>query len=142
MSVVLCVTDGLPDSEAWVTHLYMRGHDAQAVDLKTLASMKGDQWSRCALVIANASVKQFASDNAAFAAKCRALKADRIVLIDPPAPQFAIKGEFNGAVLKITPAEDGWWPDSSMTSRMWLLETRRPTIFFVWLAALPCRMSP
>ena len=117
MSVVLCLTDGLPDSEAWVTHLYMRGHDAQAVDLKTLASMKGDQWSRCALVLANASVKKFAADNAAFAAKCRALKADRIVLIDPPAPQFAIKGEFNGAVLKITPAEDGWRFASEVVAR-------------------------
>ena len=108
MSVVLCLTDGLPDSEAWVTHLYMRGHDAQAVDLKTLLSTKGDQWTRCALVMASASVKKFAADNAQFASKCRQLKADRIVMIDPPGDKFALKGEFNGAVLKIKPAEDGW----------------------------------
>jgi two-component system response regulator FlrC len=108
MSVVLCLTDGLPDSEAWVTHLYMRGHDAQAVDLKTLLSTKGDQWPRCALVMASASVKQFAADNAQFASKCRQLKADRIVMVDPPGNKFSVKGEFNGAVLKIKPTEDGW----------------------------------
>jgi two-component system response regulator FlrC len=116
MGVALCVTDGLPDREAWITHLHMRGYEVQTIDLKSLASVKAE-WARCGLVLSTTAAKTMASDGTGFAGWCRQLKAERIVVVDEAGEQFQVKGEFNGSVLKLRPSIDGWRFASEVVAR-------------------------
>ncbi|MEY4091083.1 MAG: hypothetical protein RLZZ496_265, partial [Pseudomonadota bacterium] len=50
MSMVLCLTDHLADSEAWTTHLHMRGHETAMSDVKSLTALKTDSWDRAGLL--------------------------------------------------------------------------------------------
>ncbi len=108
MNVVLCLTDGLADREAWITHLHMRGYETRIVDMKSLGGLKTDGWTRCGLLLSHAAAKQLAKDGTGFATWCRTLKAEKIAVLDDAGEEFAVKGEFNGSVLKVCPSVDGW----------------------------------
>ena len=108
MSMVLCLTDDLSDSEAWITHLHMRGYETMVTDLKSLSTVSPDQWQRSGLLLSQSAAKTLAGDGTGFAAHCRRLKADRITVLDQPGETFTLKGEFNGSVLKLRPAIGGW----------------------------------
>ncbi len=108
MNTVLCLTDGLSDREAWITHLHMRGYDVVTSDVKSLGTLKTDAWTRCGLLLSHTAAKQLAKDGTGFATWCRNLKAEKIAVLDEPGETFSVKGEFNGSVLKVTPAVDGW----------------------------------
>jgi two-component system response regulator FlrC len=108
MNVVLCLTDDLPDREAWITHLHMRGYETVTADIKSLGTLKTDAWTRSGLILSHGAAKQLAKDGTGFAGWCRTLKAEKIAVLDETGEDFAVKGEFNGSVLKIRPAADGW----------------------------------
>lgn len=117
MNAVICVTDGLADREAWATHLHMRGYETIMTDMASLPSLKTDGWTRCGLVLAQASAKKMASDAAGFVGWCRKLKAERIVVLGESGTDFEVKGEFNGSVLRVRPAIDGWRFSSEVVAR-------------------------
>ena len=108
MSKVLCITDHLEDNEAWTTHLHMRGYETCMTDIRSLATLKTDGWTKTGLLLSQDAAKALASDGMGLPAWCRKLKAERIVVLDKPGTQFSLKGEFNGSVLRLTPAIDGW----------------------------------
>ncbi len=108
MSSVICVTDGLADHEAWATHLHMRGYETIMTDVQALGSLKSDAWARCGLLVSQSAAKKLASDTAGFVGWCRRLKAERIIVLGEAGPHFEVKGEFNGSVLRIRPAVNGW----------------------------------
>ena len=89
MTAVLCITDGMVDGEAWLTHLHRRGHETSTATIATLAGLKPD-WSRCGLLLASSMLKKIARDSAGFAQICRQLKAERIVMLDEPGETFAL----------------------------------------------------
>jgi two-component system response regulator FlrC len=117
MNTVLCINDNLADSEAWMTHLHMRGYETVSSDIKGLASIKGDAWTRTGLLISHDAAKVLANDTAGLPGWCRKLKADRIVVVDKPADHFSLKGEFNGSVLRLTPSKNGWRYASEVAAR-------------------------
>jgi len=108
MNTVLCINDNLADAEAWTTHLHMRGYETVSVDLKSLATLKTDGWTRTGLFLSQDAAKALATDAAGLAGWCRKLKADRIVVVDKPGDTFSLKGEFNGSVLRLAPSKTGW----------------------------------
>lgn len=116
MTAVLCITDGMVDGEAWLTHLHRRGHETSTATIATLAGLKPD-WPRCGLLLASSMLKKIARDSAGFAQICRQLKAERIVMLDEPGETFALKGEFNGSSLRITPSADNWRYTAEVVSR-------------------------
>ena len=71
MSMVLCLTDDLSDSEAWITHLHMRGYETMVTDLKSLSTVSPDQWQRSGLLLSQSAAKTLAGDGTGFAAHCR-----------------------------------------------------------------------
>ena len=117
MNTVLCINDNLADGEAWMTHLHMRGYETVSSDIKSLASIKNDAWTRTGLLLSHEAAKVLASDTAGLAGWCRKLKADRIVVVDKPGETFALKGEFNGSVLRLTPSTVGWRYASEVAAR-------------------------
>lgn len=117
MNTVLCINDNLADGEAWMTHLHMRGYETVSSDIKGLASIKNDAWTRTGLLLSHEAAKVLATDTAGLAGWCRKLKADRIVVVDKPGETFALKGEFNGSVLRLTPSTVGWRYASEVAAR-------------------------
>ncbi len=108
MSMVLCLTDHLADSEAWTTHLHMRGHETAMSDVKSLTALKTDGWDRAGLLLSQDAAKTLAADALGLPGWCRKLKADRIIVVDKAGEKFQLKGEFNGSVLRLTPSKQGW----------------------------------
>ena len=92
MNTVLCINDNLTDGEAWMTHLHMRGYETVSCDIKSLASIKNDAWTRTGLLLSHEAAKALATDTAGLAGWCRKLKADRIVVVDKPGETFSLKG--------------------------------------------------
>ncbi len=117
MNTVLCINDNLADGEAWMTHLHMRGYETVSTDIKSLASLKNDAWTRTGLLLSHDAAKILAADTAGLAGWCRKLKADRIVVVDKPGETFSLKGEFNGSVLRLTPSTVGWRYASEVAAR-------------------------
>ena len=117
MNTVLCINDNLTDGEAWMTHLHMRGYETVSCDIKSLASIKNDAWTRTGLLLSHEAAKALATDTAGLAGWCRKLKADRIVVVDKPGETFSLKGEFNGSVLRLTPSIVGWRYASEVAAR-------------------------
>lgn len=117
MKTVLCINDNLADSEAWATHLHMHDYETVSTDLKSLASMKADGWTRTGLLLSHDAAKTLAADAVGLAGWCRKLKADRIVVIDKPGETFSVKGEFNGSLLRITPSKSNWRYSAEVAAR-------------------------
>lgn len=107
MNAVLCVTDQLADSEAWITHLHNRGYDIQTTTLAKLGSVDVT-WSQCGLLVSYAVAKKMAADATGFQKWCRQLKAERIVVLNEYGKTFSLKCEFNGTTLQVKPTEDNW----------------------------------
>ncbi|MEY3551771.1 MAG: hypothetical protein RL735_119 [Pseudomonadota bacterium] len=107
MNAVLCVTDQLADSEAWITHLHNRGYETNTTTFAKLASVSVN-WQQCGLIVSQAIAKKLASDATGFQKWCRQLKAERIVVVGEYGPSLTMKCEFNGTTLQIRPSEDNW----------------------------------
>ena len=107
MSAVLCVTDGLADAEAWITHLQNRGYETHTATVAKLHSVD-TSWQQCGLLMSYAVAKKLASDTTGFVKWCRQLKADRIVVLGEGGKGFSLKCEFNGSTLHVRPADNNW----------------------------------
>ena len=107
MSAVLCVTDGLADAEAWITHLHNRGYETHTATLAKLNSVE-TSWPQCGLLMSYAVAKKLASDATGFVKWCRQLKAERIVVLGDGGKGFSLKCEFNGSTLHVRPADNNW----------------------------------
>ncbi len=107
MNAVLCVTDQLADSEAWITHLHNRGYETNTTTFAKLASVSVN-WQQCGLIVSQAIAKKLASDATGFQKWCRQLKAERIVVVGEYGPSLTMKCEFNGTTLQIRPSENNW----------------------------------
>ena len=107
MSAVLCVTDGLADAEAWITHLHNRGYETHTATVAKLHSVDTN-WQQCGLLMSYAVAKKLASDSTGFVKWCRQLKADRIVVLGEGGKGFSLKCEFNGSTLHVRPADNNW----------------------------------
>lgn len=107
MSAVLCVTDGLADAEAWITHLHNRGYETHTATVAKLHSVD-TSWQQCGLLMSYAVAKKLASDTTGFVKWCRQLKADRIVVLGEGGKGFSLKCEFNGSTLHVRPADNNW----------------------------------
>jgi two-component system response regulator FlrC len=107
VNAVLCVTDQLADSEAWITHLHNRGYETNTTTFAKLASVSVN-WQQCGLIVSQAIAKKLASDATGFQKWCRQLKAERIVVVGEYGPSLTMKCEFNGTTLQIRPSEDNW----------------------------------
>ncbi len=107
MSAVLCVTDGLADSEAWITHLHNRGYETHTATLGKLGAVE-TKWPTCGLLMSFAVAKKLAADATGFVKWCRQLKADRIVVLGENGKGFSLKCEFNGSTLHVRPADNNW----------------------------------
>ena len=107
MNAVLCVTDQLADSEAWITHLHNRGYETNTTTFAKLASVAVN-WQQCGLIVSQAIAKKLASDATGFQKWCRQLKAERIVVVGEYGSSLTMKCEFNGTTLQIRPSEDNW----------------------------------
>ncbi len=107
MNAVLCVTDQLADSEAWITHLHNRGYETNTTTFAKLASVSVN-WQQCGLILSQAIAKKLASDATGFQKWCRQLKAERIVVVGEYGPTLTMKCEFNGTTLQIRPSENNW----------------------------------
>ena len=107
MSAVLCVTDGLADAEAWITHLHNRGYETHTATVAKLHSVD-TSWQQCGLLMSYAVAKKLASDATGFVKWCRQLKADRIVVLGEGGKGFSLKCEFNGSTLHVRPADNNW----------------------------------
>ena len=107
MSAVLCVTDGLADAEAWITHLHNRGYETHTATVAKLHSVD-TSWQQCGLLMSYAVAKKLASDATGFVKWCRQLKADRIVVLGEGDKGFSLKCEFNGSTLHVRPADNNW----------------------------------
>ena len=107
MSAVLCVTDGLADSEAWITHLHNRGYETHTVTVAKLNTVE-PTWQQCGLLMSYAVAKKLASDSTGFVKWCRQLKAERIVVLGEAGKGFSLKCEFNGSTLHVRPADNNW----------------------------------
>ena len=107
MSAVLCVTDGLADAEAWITHLHNRGYETHTATVAKLHSVD-TSWQQCGLLMSYAVAKKLASDSTGFVKWCRQLKADRIVVLGEGDKGFSLKCEFNGSTLHVRPADNNW----------------------------------
>jgi two-component system response regulator FlrC len=107
VNAVLCVTDQLADSEAWITHLHNRGYETNTTTFAKLASVSVN-WQQCGLIVSQAIAKKLASDATGFQKWCRQLKAERIVVVGEYGPSLTMKCEFNGTTLQIRPSENNW----------------------------------
>ena len=107
MSAVLCVTDGLADAEAWITHLHNRGYETHTATVAKLHAVD-TSWQQCGLLMSYAVAKKLASDSTGFVKWCRQLKADRIVVLGEGGKGFSLKCEFNGSTLHVRPADNNW----------------------------------
>jgi len=107
VSAVLCVTDGLADAEAWITHLHNRGYETHTATVAKLHSVD-TSWQQCGLLMSYAVAKKLASDTTGFVKWCRQLKADRIVVLGEGGKGFSLKCEFNGSTLHVRPADNNW----------------------------------
>jgi two-component system response regulator FlrC len=107
VNAVLCVTDQLADSEAWITHLHNRGYETNTTTFAKLASVSVN-WQQCGLIVSQAIARKLASDATGFQKWCRQLKAERIVVVGEYGPSLTMKCEFNGTTLQIRPSEDNW----------------------------------
>jgi two-component system, response regulator FlrC len=107
VSAVLCITDGLSDTEAWLTHLHKRGYDTNTATLATLGAVEAT-WGRCGLLLSHAAAKKLAQDATGFVKWCRQLKAERIVVLGERGATFSLKCEFNGTTLQVKPTTDNW----------------------------------
>ena len=107
MSAVLCVTDGLADSEAWITHLHNRGYETHTATVAKLNTVE-PTWQQCGLLMSYAVAKKLASDSTGFVKWCRQLKAERIVVLGEAGKGFSLKCEFNGSTLHVRPADNNW----------------------------------
>jgi two-component system response regulator FlrC len=107
VSAVLCVTDGLADSEAWITHLHNRGYETHTVTVAKLNTVE-PTWQQCGLLMSYAVAKKLASDSTGFVKWCRQLKAERIVVLGEAGKGFSLKCEFNGSTLHVRPADNNW----------------------------------
>ena len=107
MSAVLCVTDGLADSEAWITHLHNRGYETHTATVAKLHTVE-TTWQQCGLLMSYAVAKKLASDSTGFVKWCRQLKAERIVVLGEAGKGFSLKCEFNGSTLHVRPADNNW----------------------------------
>ena len=107
MSAVLCVTDGLADAEAWITHLHNRGYETHTATVAKLHSVD-TSWQQCGLLMSYAVAKKLASDTTGFVKWCRQLKAERIVVLGEGGKGFSLKCEFNGSTLHVRPADNNW----------------------------------
>jgi two-component system response regulator FlrC len=107
VNAVLCVTDQLADSEAWITHLHNRGYETNTTTFAKLASVSVN-WQQCGLILSQAIAKKLASDATGFQKWCRQLKAERIVVVGEYGPTLTMKCEFNGTTLQIRPSENNW----------------------------------
>ncbi len=107
MSAVLCVTDGLADAEAWITHLHNRGYETHTATVAKLNAVD-TSWQQCGLLMSYAVAKKLASDSTGFVKWCRQLKADRIVVLGEGGKGFSLKCEFNGSTLHVNPANNNW----------------------------------
>jgi two-component system response regulator FlrC len=107
VSAVLCVTDGLADAEAWITHLHNRGYETHTATVAKLHSVD-TSWQQCGLLMSYAVAKKLASDTTGFVKWCRQLKAERIVVLGEGGKGFSLKCEFNGSTLHVRPADNNW----------------------------------
>jgi two-component system response regulator FlrC len=107
VSAVLCVTDGLADSEAWITHLHNRGYETHTTTLAKLGAVQ-PAWPQCGLMMSYAVAKKLAADATGFVKWCRQLKAERIVVLTEAGKGFSLKCEFNGSTLHVRPADNNW----------------------------------
>ncbi len=107
MSAVLCITDGLADCEAWITHLHNRGYETHTSVLAKLGTVEAT-WAQCGLMMSQATAKKLAGDATGFVKWCRQLKAERIIILGEYGKTFSLKGEFNGTTLHVRPPEDNW----------------------------------
>ena len=107
MSAVLCVTDGLADCEAWITHLHNRGYETHTATLAKLSAVQ-TTWPQCGLLMSYAVAKKLAADATGFVKWCRQLKAERIVVLAENGKGFSLKCEFNGSTLHVRPADNNW----------------------------------
>ncbi len=107
MSAVLCVTDSLADSEAWITHLHNRGYETHTATVAKLHTVE-PTWQQCGLLMSYAVAKKLASDSTGFVKWCRQLKAERIVVLGEAGKGFSLKCEFNGTTLHVRPADNNW----------------------------------
>jgi two-component system response regulator FlrC len=107
VSAVLCVTDGLADSEAWITHLHNRGYETHTTTLAKLGAVE-TTWPQCGLMMSYAVAKKLAADATGFVKWCRQLKAERIVVLGEAGKGFSLKCEFNGSTLHVRPADNNW----------------------------------
>ena len=116
MSAVLCVTDGLADAEAWITHLHNRGYETHTATLAKLNSVE-TSWQQCGLLMSYAVAKKLAADSTGFVKWCRQLKAERIVVLGEAGKGFSLKCEFNGSTLHVRPAENNWRFTAELVAR-------------------------
>ena len=116
MSAVLCVTDGLADAEAWITHLHNRGYETHTATLAKLNSVE-TSWQQCGLLMSYAVAKKLAADSTGFVKWCRQLKAERIVVLGEAGKGFSLKCEFNGSTLHVRPADNNWRFTAELVAR-------------------------
>jgi two-component system response regulator FlrC len=116
VSAVLCVTDGLADAEAWITHLHNRGYETHTATLAKLNSVE-TSWQQCGLLMSYAVAKKLAADSTGFVKWCRQLKAERIVVLGEAGKGFSLKCEFNGSTLHVRPAENNWRFTAELVAR-------------------------
>ena len=116
MSAVLCVTDGLADAEAWITHLHNRGYETHTATLAKLNSVE-TSWQQCGLLMSYSVAKKLAADSTGFVKWCRQLKAERIVVLGEAGKGFSLKCEFNGSTLHVRPADNNWRFTAELVAR-------------------------
>jgi len=116
MKSILCVTDNLADSEAWMMHLHQRGYDTHSVTLAKLMAMEVP-WQQAGLLMAKPVADKLTSTAASFGNVCRKLKLDRAVIINEYGNEFGVKSLFNGTTLSIVPKQGDWRFTTELVSR-------------------------
>jgi len=116
MKSILCVTDNLADSEAWMMHLHQRGYDTHSVTLAKLMAMEVP-WQQAGLLMSKPVADKLTSTAASFGNVCRKLKLDRAVIINEYGNEFGVKSLFNGTTLSIVPKQGDWRFTTELVSR-------------------------